>query len=155
MAAESASSPASSVSASQRSRIVYDKDLIKVMTMFESFTGASLKDCFNSGSSIYFVVSPEDMGKSIGRNGANIKRIEEAMKKNVRVLEFSPDLATFIKNLIYPITARQIKVEDGTVTITGEDSRSKGLLIGRNSSNLNSYKQIIRRYFEIRDLRVV
>lgn len=137
------------------SKITYNNNLIKVITLFETLTGATAKDCFEEKGVMHFVISPEDMGMAIGRNGANIRRIEHLLKKKARIIEHSPDLETFIKNLIYPITAKQIAVVDGKVTITGSDTKTKGMLIGRNSSNLNSYKQIIKRYFDIKELRVV
>ncbi len=137
------------------SKITYDNNLIKVITLFETLTGATAKDCFEEKGAMHFVISPEEMGKAIGRNGANIRRIEHLLKKKARIIEHSPDLETFIKNLIYPITAKQVQVADGTVTITGSDTKSKGMLIGRNSTNLNSYRQILKRYFDIKELKVV
>ncbi len=137
------------------SKITYDNNLIKVITLFETLTGATAKDCFEERGVMNFVISPENMGLAIGRNGANIRRIEHLLKKKTRIIEHSPDVETFIKNLIYPITAKQVQVADGTATITGSDTKSKGMLIGRNSSNLNSYRQIIKRHFDIKELRVV
>ena len=138
-----------------KSKIIYDSNLIKVMTFFESITKTQLKDCFIENGTIYFVVEPENMGKAIGKSGANIKRIESLLKRRTRVIESSTDLATFIKNLIYPLTAKQIDVEGDKVTIKGHDTKTKAMLIGRNSSNINSYKEIIKRYFEIKELKVI
>ncbi|MBI3033827.1 NusA-like transcription termination signal-binding factor [Candidatus Woesearchaeota archaeon] len=137
------------------SKIIYDSNLMKVMSLFETLTKVQLKDCFTANGAIYFVVESENMGKAIGKSGANIRRMESLLKRRTRVIEYSPDLATFIKNLIYPLTAKQIDVDDGKVTITGPDTKTKAMLIGRNSSNLNHYKEIIRRYFEIREIRVI
>ncbi len=138
-----------------RSKITYDAQLMKVMSLFESITKATAKDCFNSGDMLYFVVEPENMGKAIGKQGKNAKLLENLLKRKIRILEFSPDLATFIKNLVYPIVPKQVEIRNDSVTISGQDSKSKAMLIGRNSINLNNYKEIIKRYFEIKDIRVV
>ena len=51
------------------SRIKYDSELIKLMTLFESMTGAKVKDCI-SDEKLTFIIEEGDMGKAIGRNGA-------------------------------------------------------------------------------------
>ncbi len=138
-----------------KSKITYDLKLIKVISLFESLTKTALKDCFESKELMYFVVEPENMGKAIGKNGKNAKLLERLLQRRIRILEYSSDVATFIKNLIYPIPAKQIDVSDGKIIITGQDTKSKAMLIGRNSTNINSYKDIITRYFDIKDIRVI
>ncbi len=137
-----------------RAKITYDIQLIKVISLFEGMTGAAAKDCLISNDMFYFVVEPENMGRAIGKKGVNVKRLESMLKKKVKIIEFNPDLATFINNLIYPLAAKQIAVSNGKVTITGPDQKTRAMLIGRNSSNLNNYKGIIQRYFDIREIRV-
>ena len=78
------------------SKITYDNNLIKVITLFETLTGAAAKDCFEEKGVMHFIISPEDMGKAIGRNGANIRRIEHLLKKKARIIQHSPDVETFI-----------------------------------------------------------
>ena len=137
-----------------RSKITYDSNLMKVIALFESITQTQLKDCFVINDVFHFVLNPEDMGKAIGKSGSNIKRIEFLLKKKVKVVEFSNDLAKFIKNLIYPMTADSVDVDGKSVTIRSRDSKTKGLLIGRDSRNLSSYREIISRYFDIGELKV-
>ncbi len=138
-----------------RAKITYDAQLMKTMSLFETVTKTSLKDCFNSGDILYFVVEPEHMGKAIGKQGKNAKMLENLLKRRIRILEYSADIATFIKNLVYPIIPKQVDINNDKVVITGQDTKSKALLIGRNSINLNNYKEIVKRYFEINEIRVV
>ncbi|MBI4438685.1 NusA-like transcription termination signal-binding factor [Candidatus Woesearchaeota archaeon] len=138
-----------------RPKIIYDATLIKLISLFEAITGAQVKDCFVSRETLHFVVDPEHMGRAIGKDGKNAKKAEAVMKRKIKVLEYSPDLATFIKNMVYPLTTREITVRDSHVIIAGPDTKTKALLIGRNSANINAYKDIIRRYFDIADLKVV
>lgn len=136
-------------------KITYDMQLIKVISLFESITKTQLRDCFEMGDTLYFVLDTESMGKAIGKSGANVKRLQALMKRKIKMLEHSEDLATFIRNLIYPITARQIEITEGKIVITGQETKDKAILIGRNASNLNQLKSIIQRYFEITELKVM
>ena len=60
-------------------RIKLDSELIKLMSYFESLSGAKVKDCI-SDDRLTFIIKEGDMGKAIGRNGANIKKMESRLK---------------------------------------------------------------------------
>ena len=55
-------------------KIKFDSDLMKLITLFESMSGAKVKDCI-ANEKLIFVVEENEMGKAIGRSGVNIKRI--------------------------------------------------------------------------------
>ena len=127
---------------------------MKLITLFESMTGAKVKDCI-SGEKLIFIMEENEMGKAIGKNGVNVKRIENALKRKVKLVEFSKDVPQFVRNMIYPIKASGITFEEGTVTINGKDTSTKAMLIGRERQNLNNLKDIVKRYFDVREIRVV
>ena len=135
-------------------KIKYDSDIIKLMTLFESMTGAKVKDCI-SGEKTLFVIEENEMGKAIGRNGSNIKRIESVLKRKIKLAEFSSDVAQFIRNMAYPAQIAEIKQENGAIIIQGKDSNSKAMLIGRDRQNLNHLTDIVKRYFEINEIKVI
>ena len=135
-------------------RIKYDSELIKLITLFESMTGASVKDCI-ADDKLTFIVEENEMGKAIGKGGANIKRLENALKKRIRVIEFNKDVAQFIRNMAYPSQVAEIKNGDGIVTIDGKDANTRAMLIGRNRQNLNQISEIAKRYFDVKEIKVV
>src|SRR3989344_927800 len=108
---------------------------MKLITLFESMTGANVRDCI-ANERLIFVIEENEMGKAIGKSGANIKRIENALKKKIKLVEFSNDLLHFVKNMISPIEALDIRLEDGTVAIHGKDTTAKAMLIGRERQNI-------------------
>ena len=126
---------------------------MRYMSLFESLTGAKVKDCILNDI-VMFVVHENEMGKAIGKHASNIKRVENTLKKRIKLVEFNNDVSQFVQNLIYPLKAREIKEEDGIVTVYGEDTRTKGLLIGRDRRNLNSINDIVKRYFKIEEVKV-
>jgi len=134
-------------------RIKYNSDVMGYISIFESLTGAKVKDCI-ANDNIIFIVHENEMGKAIGKEGSNIKRVENAFKKKIRLAEFNSDVLQFVRNLIHPIRAKEIKEEEGVVTIYGEDTKTKGMLIGRDRHNINSTADIVKRHFDIKEIKV-
>src|SRR3989344_3725038 len=124
---------------------------MKLITLFESMTGANVRDCI-ANEKLIFVIEENEMGKAIGKSGANIKRIENALKKKIKLVEFSSDVLQFVKNMIHPIEALDVKLEDGIVAIYGKDTAAKAILIGRERRNVNHLMDIVKRYFDIKGI---
>jgi N utilization substance protein A len=136
------------------SRIVFDALLLKTMALFESVTGAKLRDCIASGELLTFVVEPQELGRAVGSKGKNVRHVERLVRKKVRVVEFSEDCASFIKNLVYPVVVSDLVIEGDIVTIMAPDQQARSWLIGRNASRLRAHEAMVKRYFPIRELRV-
>ena len=136
-------------------KIVYDIAAMKFMHIFESLTHARLKDCIPGPNQIIFVVHENEIAKAIGRGGVNVRKLENKLNKRVKIVEFNADRSRFIQNLIAPleIIGMEIK-DDDRVVLTAKDLKTRGLLIGRDASNLRSFEAIIKRYFPIKELRV-
>ncbi|MBW2998589.1 NusA-like transcription termination signal-binding factor [Candidatus Woesearchaeota archaeon] len=137
-------------------KILYDVETIKFSTFFESFTRAKVKDCFKEEDSlIVFVVQQGMLAKAIGKLGINIKKISQKLKKKIKVMEFNPDVCKFVKKSLYPV--RDVDVEfkdDSIVYIHCPDTKTKGLVYGRDRERLKSLKSLVKRYFKIEDIIV-
>ena len=66
------------------SKIKYDSESMKLITLFESMTGAKVKDCI-ANDKLVFVMEENEMGRAIGKNGINIKRLENKLKKKIKL----------------------------------------------------------------------
>ena len=134
-------------------RIKYNLDVMKYISLFESLTGAKVKDCI-ANENIFFIVHENEMGRAIGKAGSNIKRVEGVLKKKIRLAEFNGDVCQFIQNLIYPLKTKEIKEEEGIATIYCDDRKTKGMLIGRDRHNINATTEIVKRHFKIDEIKV-
>ena len=134
-------------------KIKFDSESIKLITFFESMTGAKVKDCIVNDRLI-FVVEENQIAKAIGKNGINIKRMENALKRKIKLVEFSNDVLQFVKNILHPIGMLDVKNEDGVITIYGKDINAKAMLIGRNHTNLDRLTSIVKRYFDVNEIKV-
>jgi len=65
-------------------KIKYDENLIKYISVFESITNTKLKDCIAEDDRLLFIVEEGQIGKAIGKQGSNIRRLEDLLKKRVR-----------------------------------------------------------------------
>lgn len=134
-------------------KIKYDSDAMELITLFESMTGAKVKDCI-SDEKLIFIIEENDMGKAIGKNGINIKRMENALKRKIKLIEFSNDVLKFVRNMAYPIEISDVKQEEGGIIIHGKDASAKAMLIGRERQNINHLTGIAKRYFDVKDIKV-
>lgn len=137
------------------SRIIYDATIMKFMSLFEAVTRANLKDCINQEGLVIFVVQPNEIGKAIGSKGANVHKLERMLNKKVKIVEYSPEPVSFIKNMIYPLQVKEITEEDGVYILSPVDLKTRGMLIGRSAANLRAYESIAKRYFPLKELKVI
>src|SRR3989338_5999077 len=126
---------------------------MQYISIFESLTAANVKDCIVN-EQMLFIVNENDMGKAIGKQGSNVKRIENLVKKKIRLVEFNDDVVQFVQNLIYPIKAKEIKEEIGIVNIYCNDIKSKGMLIVRDRHNINFVNGVVKRHFDVEEVKV-
>ena len=135
-------------------KIIYDLQAMKIMTLFESITHAKLKDCILEKELALFVVDEGEIGKAIGKKGFNVKKLERMLKRKIKIVEYSPNIQQFIKNLVHPAQLKDIKEENDVITLVPADLTTRGVLIGRNASALRFSETIIKRYFTLKELKV-
>lgn len=133
----------------------YDVELIKTINLFENVTKARVKDALYMKELLTFIVFEGDMFKALGKNLENLKRMESMLKRKIKIVEFNSDIIKFITNLLYPYKVDSITIEGKIVTIKDEDTKTKGLIIGAKAQNLRQYESIVKKYFDIEEIKVV
>lgn len=136
-------------------KIVYDVDMIKSMNFFENTTHARVKDAFYLKDILTFVVFEGDMFKALGKNLSNLHKVENLLGKKVKIVEYNSDIIKFITNLLYPYKVSEIKQDGKLIVISDQDTKTKGLIIGAKAQNLRAYESIVKKYFDIEEIRVV
>ena len=127
----------------------FDTRLIGFITTFENITNARVKDAFIEKDQLVFIVDEGDAGKAIGKRGAKIKMISRLLKKKIKIIEFNSDVKEFVKNIIDPLRADDIEVNENKVNVKSRDLRIKSLLIGRNRENLKNLNNTVKKYFNV------
>jgi len=80
--------------------------------------------------------------------------MESALKRRIKIVAFSENVEEFISNLLLPLKVKSIEITDSIVTITPEPE-SRGYIIGRGGSGLRNYEETLKRYFDIKEVKVL
>ncbi len=122
--------------------------------MLERETGAQGFDALLTPESIVFVVKAGDLGKAIGRNGANRERLERIASRKIELVEFADTLEGFLENLFKPARIGKIDASGTSVTVK-VDAEDKGLAIGRGGSRINRARELVKRHYGVEELKVL
>lgn len=135
-------------------KIIFDANIMKFMSLFETITKAGVKDCIDNENQLIFIVYEGQMGKALGKKGANVKNLEKSLKRKIKLVEYNQDMIVFIKNLVAPLKIKEATEDQGIITLIPIDLMTRGMLIGKNASNLRFFESIVKRYFPIKEIKV-
>ena len=134
-------------------RVKLDQETFGLSSIMERITRARVKYCFKDDDTIYFIVGIGELGKAIGKGGVNIKRVQQEFGKKIKIIEFNDDVCKFVRNVAYPLKIESVTLEENYVKIQDSSKKTKSLLIGRQSRNLNMLKRAVTRFFNI-DIKI-
>ena len=130
-------------------------DQMRLMSLFQNVTGATARDCVEDEKQdrVIFVVNAGKMGLAIGKGGSHIKTLQNIIKRNIELVEYSDDPKVFLKNMLNSKLVSEVKINkraDGTLqAIVIVDPRKKGIVVGREGRNAEKARLLAKRYFEI------
>ncbi len=130
---------------------------IKYMNLFETLTGARIKDCVQIQNAMGFLVTEGDMGLAIGKNGSNIEKVRQVIGKSVFVMEFSESPNNFIKNLFHPVRVRQVRIHElrnEKVADIDVDKRDRKRAIGQEGTRIKIAKEMSKRHYDIHNINI-
>ncbi|RLI16078.1 NusA-like transcription termination signal-binding factor [Candidatus Bathyarchaeota archaeon] len=133
---------------------------MRYIALFESITGASVKDCIlnEEQGRVIFVVNEGQIGMAIGKGGRNIRILERMTGKKHEIIEYSEDPAQFIKNAVKPAVVKEVRITerpDGKrIAVVSVHPRDKGVAIGKNGRNAERLRFLAKRYFQIQNVSI-
>ena len=129
----------------------FDTDILRVITAFENMTGTEVRDCVNTDT-LYFLVNPGKVAIAIGRNGQTIKTAEKMFQKSIKVFEWSDNPEEFVRRLIPQ--AQKIEI-NGTKVVVSLESKDRGIVIGKEGTNVKVIREILERNSEMKELKIL
>lgn len=133
---------------------------MRYIALFESITGATVKDCIIDDvlNRIIFIVKEGEVGIAIGKRGKNIHMLEKMTGKKHEIIEHSEKPAQFIKNALKPARVNEIRISertDGkTIAVVSVNPKDKGVAIGKNGRNAERIRFLAKRYFQIQNVSI-
>lgn len=119
-------------------------------SLFESITSVMPKDFSELDEMIVFIVDRDNMGKAIGKKGANIAKLKAKFKKKVFVVSDADTPENFIRNFFNNINVLNIEER----TVMGEKSfliyveeQARGLAVGHNGERIKILKDFLKKKF--------
>ncbi len=129
--------------------IKFTSETIGFINLFENLTRARVKDCYVTQEEVIFIVHEGEAGKAIGRDGANIKKATNVLKKKIKIVEFNDEATKFTENMIAPQKAKVYMKDEKTIIIEGKGARFKEAVLGRERKNLKELQEIVSNYFDV------
>lgn len=142
-----------------KATIKFTSEMIRYIGLFESLTGAAVKDCLiDENNRLIFVVEEGSMGLAIGKKGSNIKRLKKLIGRDFDILEFSKDPLQFLRNLLWPVRLQDVYLSEKS---NGEKAinltvppKEKKILLSKKGEKIKRVKNILQRHYEIDEIRI-
>jgi N utilization substance protein A len=136
-----------------------NNETFRYLNAFSTLTGVSAIDCFEVRDEIVYVVEPGKIGIAVGKGGSNIKKVENLLKKKIRLVEYSNDPTTFIRNVLYPMKVKNVyistKSSGNKVINIQADARLKKALMRDRKKMYSLLSTLVERHFPSYGVEVV
>jgi len=139
--------------------IILTADELRYITLFQDITSASARDCIidKENNRLIFITNPGEAGKAIGRRGSNINKLRQLLSMEIEVVEYAEKLEDFVRNIFAPARVKDIRVvnREGRRTLyVLVEPTDKGRAIGRGGRKVHIARLILKRYFDIDDVKI-
>jgi N utilization substance protein A len=128
------------------------QDDLGIINLFASICGVIPSDMVKEGKNYVFLVEPMMLGKAIGREGANIKRLRARLGGNVMIAKDAPGAEDFLRGFMNNIQILDIERREApgqvALFITIPDVQ-RGIAIGKEGMRIKSLKAIMKKKFGI------
>ena len=137
-------------------KIKINQQEMHYMAIAEGVTRAPIIDCLERENRITFIVAKGKLGKAVGKEANNIKKLEKFFKKEVRFVEYDDDKKQFIINLFKPFKLDRIIIDEerNRVSVVVNE-RDKGKAIGKDGRNIKILREVAKRQHGIDEIKVL
>jgi transcription termination/antitermination protein NusA len=123
---------------------------LKLINLFESVTGVIPSDMEAVEDGIVFLVDEANLGKAIGKKGANIQKLKASLRKNILISKDGDEPEEFLRGFFNNIDVLSFEVREApgqkVAFITVPDTQ-RGIAIGRGGIRVKAAKMFLKKKF--------
>ena len=134
-------------------------DELALLNTLERSTGAKANDVYATNECVTFIVQQGDLGKAIGKQGANLEHLRKAFGKNVDLVEDADTLRTFLGNVFRGVEFLSVEEKEDAATsrktvFLKVSEAHRGKAIGRGGEKINRARALVKRRFGYDDVKI-
>tara|TARA_Y100000310_G_C20377817_1_gene666583 strand:+ start:185 stop:610 length:426 start_codon:yes stop_codon:yes gene_type:complete len=135
-----------------------DMQLMRYINLFSRISKVHTTKVFVYNNVIVFAVPKPLVSKAVGKDGANVKKLGETLRRKIKVIsianeESKEDIERFVSDVVSPVTFNKIEFKDGGVVVSA-GRQSKAALIGRGRVREKELSEVLRNFFKIKGVRI-
>ncbi|MDN7013371.1 NusA-like transcription termination signal-binding factor [Methanoculleus sp. FWC-SCC3] len=113
-------------------------------------TRATALDCIidERFDRIVYLIREGDMGLAIGRKGSNIRKMQRVLGKRIEMVEYSPQIEQFTKNVFKPASVVGVAKGDDRKLSVYISQNDLGIAIGKGGCTIEKARLLLARYFD-------
>ncbi|ABN57704.1 MULTISPECIES: NusA-like transcription termination signal-binding factor [Methanoculleus] len=113
-------------------------------------TRATALDCIidERFDRIVYLIKEGDMGLAIGRKGSNIRKMQRVLGKRIEMVEYSPQIEQFAKNVFKPADVVGVAKGDNGKLAVYINQNDLGIAIGKGGCTIEKARLFLARYFD-------
>jgi NusA-like KH domain protein len=133
-----------------------DMQNLQYLNLFGKVTKVDTRFCFMYNNVLVFCVPRHLVSKAVGKQGSNVKRMSELLRKKIKIIAVPEDVRNareFIQHIVSPVEFKDLEIKDDEIILTA-GMQSKAALLGRNKRRLIEMQKIVKSFFE-RDFKII
>lgn len=123
---------------------------LDIINLFASICGVMPTDMVRDGKNYVFLVDPMFLGKAIGKDGANIKRLRAKLGGNVMIAKDAGTEEDFLRGYLNNVQILDVERREApgqvALFITVPDVQ-RGIAIGKEGTRIKALKAVMKRKF--------
>jgi N utilization substance protein A len=123
---------------------------------FEEETEAAARDCVVEEDRALILVAAGDMGEAIGPGGQHVRRVEETIGKDVKLVEDADTAEAFVANALSPAAVYNVTIseDDETIAYAEVAEEDTGAAIGKGGENIEAARTLVARHHDVDDIQL-
>ncbi len=126
--------------------------------LFEDETEATVRDCIvdDDHDRVIFLIKTGEMGKAIGKGGEHVRRVEEQVGREIKLVEDAPYPEDFVANALAPAAVYNVTISenDDRMAYAEVAQEDHGAAIGTQGKNIDAARMLAQRHHDIDDIQL-